>query len=148
MLAAGVVLLAGCGGLTKSPAEGLTFTAPPGWTGTPGILGMAQVWTPPGDSKSVLMLIKAPAAAKLNESLESARVQDSSVKQQRTLTICTNQPARYLELTGKANGEDESIETVVTAVGDQHYVAMYMYPIASKPDPQAQAALRQICAKT
>ena len=143
----GTFVLAACSGLTKSPAEGLTFKAPDGWTSTPGIMGIMQLWASPGTSKEVLMLFHAPSDWKSDQALDSANVKDAQIQEQRTITICGNQSAQYLKMraTSTRGDGDQNVQMISSKGKDGTYLALYIYPIAATPDPQAQAAIYELC---
>jgi hypothetical protein len=158
---AGVAILTACG-LTKSPAEDITFTAPTDWTSTPGIMGRFQLWTGgPASAKQVLMLMKLPQDSKIDRSFNAsdikemtgpASVKDATMVEQRNMTICGSQPATYMKMRGVSsnNGNrktDEMIETVISKVSDGTYMAMHMYPVGTDPDKQAEAAIYELCPK-
>lgn len=140
--------LAGCG-LTSSPADGLTFKAPAGWQGSPGIMGYMQFWTSPGQSKEVLMLFKSPKPLDRKDVFSNAQMKDSEVESDQRITICGNQAADFLRATGKSsqNGQNDRMQMIMTDVAGTTYLAMYVYPVGTQPNGDAAAALRQLCAK-
>lgn len=156
----GLALLTACG-LTKSPADDITFSAPASWHGTPGIMGRFQLWTGGTDSKEVLMLMKLPQDAKIDKSFNASDFKDAAgtvpvknatMEEQRDMTICGNQPAMFMKMRGVStnNGDkktDEMIEAVVSKVSDGTFMAMHMYPVGSVPDAQAEAAIYELCPK-
>jgi hypothetical protein len=154
-----VVLLTACG-LTKSPAEGINFVAPNGWQSTPGIMGRFQLWTGGANAKQVLMLMKLPQDAKIDRTFSPSdmkdlagpsAVKDATMLEQRTMKICGNQPALYMKMRGVSSGQnktEEMIEAVVSKVSDGTFMAMHMYPVGSVPDPQADAAIYELCPNT
>jgi hypothetical protein len=155
-----VALLTACG-FMKSPAEDINFTAPTGWQSTPGIMGRFQLWTGGGAKAQVLMLMKLPQDAKIDRSFDSSdfkemtgptSVKDATMLEQRTMKICGSQPAMYMKMRGVSNSgsqkTEEMIEAVVSRVSDGTFMAMHMYPIGSVPDPQAEAAIYELCPKT
>lgn len=154
-----VALLTACG-LTKSPAEDINFVAPAGWQSTPGIMGRFQLWTGGANAKQVLMLMKLPQDAKIDQSFDASdfkemtgptSVKDATMLEQRSMKICGNQPAMYMKMRGVSNGgtkTEEMIEAVLSKVSDGTFMAMHMYPVGSVPDPQAEAAIYELCPKT
>jgi hypothetical protein len=144
-------------GLTKSPAEGLTFTAPSGWTGTPGIMGRFQLWTGTGDASGhVLMLMKLPADTNLKADFDmdnlkdvngSASLKDAKILARRTMTLCNGQQSMFMKMQGKSKNQntEESIEAVLSKASDGTYMAMYMYPIGAATNPAAEAAIYELC---
>ena len=154
-----VVLLTACG-LTKSPAEDINFVAPNGWQSTPGIMGRFQLWTGGANGKQVLMLMKLPQDAKIDRTFNASdmkdlagpsAVKDATMLEQRTMKICGTQPALYMKMRGVSSGQtktEEMIEAVMSKVSDGTFMAMHMYPVGSVPDPQADAAIYELCPKT
>ncbi|HTX58228.1 MAG TPA: hypothetical protein VMH02_01040 [Verrucomicrobiae bacterium] len=142
--------LCGCGNLTKSPAEGLTFKAPPDWHSSPGIMGMMQFWLSP-DGKQMLMLFKAPADWKSDEAFSSADMKDAHVEVQRAITLCGNRPATYTKAiaTSSRTNNDANAEMILSKTADGTYMALYSYPIGTRPAPAAESAIYELCpAKT
>lgn len=154
-----IAILTACG-LMKSPAEDINFVAPSGWQSTPGIMGRFQLWTGGANAKQVLMLMKLPQDAKIDRSFDASdvkeltgptSVKDATMLEQRTMKICGNQPALYMKMRGVSNGQtktEEMIEAVLSKVSDGTFMAMHMYPVGSVPDPQADAAIYELCPKT
>lgn len=142
----GVLACTACGGLTKSPADGLTFTAPADWKSSPGIMGMMQFWVS-SDSKHVLMLFRVPTDFKTDQAFSSADVKDEHVESQRDLKLCGDVPAQYTKAiaTSSRTGDDTNLEMIVAKNADGEIITMYMYPIGATPNPTAEAALSQIC---
>ena len=143
----GALATTACGGLTKSPAEGLTFTAPADWKATPGIMGMMQFWMSP-DKKQALMLFRVPADFKTDQAFSSADVKDAHIESQRTIKLCGNMPAQYMKAiaTSSRTGDDNNLEMTIAKGSDGNtLMAMYVYPIGTKPDATADAAIYQLC---
>jgi hypothetical protein len=138
--------LTACGGLTKSPAEGLTFKAPAAWTSSPGIMGMMQFWTT-DDKKQMLMLFKVPADFKTDQAFSSADIKDAHIETQRPIKICGNVDAEYTKAiaTSSRTGDDSNLEMVTSKADTGEYMALYIYPIGMKPDDTAGAAIYQLC---
>ncbi|HEY1656653.1 MAG TPA: hypothetical protein VGF86_16230 [Candidatus Tumulicola sp.] len=140
------LILAGCG-LTSSPADNLTFKAPKGWSGSPGIMGFMQFWKAPG-SDEVLMVFRSPKPLKTTEVFNSADLRDAKVENQKAITICGSQPAEFFKAQGTSKGgHDSNIEMVMTNAGGATYMAMYVYPVGIAVNADAEAALRQLCTK-
>ena len=147
-----VLALTGCG-LTASPADGLTFTAPAGWQSSPGILGFMQFWHPASNDDEVLMLFKSPKPISTNEIFQKANISDMRVSHEQKITICGAQPALYLE--GEATSSSvnnnpskpHDMQMVMTNAAGSTYFAMYVYPVSVRPNAEAVASLRQLCAK-
>jgi hypothetical protein len=137
-------VLAACG----NPGESLKFSPPSRFGNSKTIMGMIQIWTT-SNNKEVLMLMKLPVtedpktAAMQNPVLKNARLE-----KQEAIKICGNQSARHFEmLQFKGNRANQRIDAVMSPVGGATYMAMYGYPEGSKPDPQAESAILDLCAK-
>lgn len=142
----------GCG-FGSSPAEGLRFSAPPGWRSSPGIMGLMQFWRSPTNDQEVLMLFRSPKPLPAGDIFSNSQMQetlkDVVVTRRSRIKICGNQPATAIEARGSsAKGGDEYVEMVMTAARGTSYFAMYVRPITSMPNPQAVAALRELCLKS
>jgi hypothetical protein len=155
--AAAAMVLAGCGVL-KSPADGLTFRAPAGWTGTPGIMGRFQLWTGGSGDKShqqVLMLMKLPADVKLDKSFDPREIEtnsatslrDATLVSERTMKLCGTQESMFVKMQGKSKtgSVEEAIEMVLSKAPDGTYMAMYVHPVDSDSNPEAEGAIYQLC---
>ena len=145
------LLLAGCG-LTNSPADGLTFTAPPGWHASPGIMGFMQFWTSPSPSDEVLMLFRSPKELDRSQVFESGKLKDAKIDRQTEIQICGNQPATYIKGTAESSTNNQpstphNIEVTTTNANGTTYFAMYVYPLNARPDAQAESALHELCVK-
>jgi len=143
---AGAVLVSGCG-LTSSPADSLSFKAPKGWQAFPGIMGFMQFWKQP-NADAVLMLFKSLKPIKTTEIFSNADLRDARIEEQKPVTICGNQPAQYFKAQGRSKaGHDSDVEMMMSDVGGQTYMAMYVYPVGTQADADAEAALRELCTK-
>jgi len=145
------LLLAGCG-LTSSPADGLTFTAPSGWQPSPGILGFMQFWKPPSGNDEILMLFKSPKQIDTKEAFSNAKLNDSHIDEQRDIKICGNQDAVYVKGEAKSSvnsapSRESDMQMVMSNVSGTSYFAMYIYPVHARPNAEAVSALRELCAK-
>ncbi|MBV8148112.1 MAG: hypothetical protein JO092_03375 [Candidatus Eremiobacteraeota bacterium] len=149
------LLLAGCG-LTGSPGDGLTFTAPYGWQASVGSLGTSEYWQSPSRSDERLFLIRsAGEQADLSNPPVSIYLGDpnmpSGIESREKIEICGDQAAVYLIGKGfrrSGSGEVESYTRVVySSVNGHTYLAGYAYPVTSVPNGEALAALRQLCVK-
>jgi hypothetical protein len=145
------VAVGGCG-LQASPADGLRFEAPKGWRASPGILGYMQFWRPPIDDREVLLLFKSPRPMQTNDIFSNSNLQDTmkdvTIVTQQTIKICGTQPAKYVQARGSSSqGGPIDIETVATIIEGSSYFAVYVRPIAVRPNPIALAALREVCPK-
>jgi hypothetical protein len=142
------LLAAGGCGFTSSPADNLTFKAPAGWQGSPGIMGFMQFWKAPNGNKEVLMLFKSPKPLDTHEVFNNANMRDAKVETQKPITICGNQPAEFFKAQGTSSqGGNSNIEMVMTNAAGSTYLAMYIYPAAATPNGEAGAALRELCSK-
>jgi hypothetical protein len=145
------VLLTGCG-LTSSPADGLTFTAPSGWESSPGIMGFMQFWSPRSNSDEVLMLFRSPKQIDRAEVLKSGKLQNAQIEQQQQITICGNQAAMYFKGSAQSSTDNHPskphhLEMTMTNANGATYFAMYVYPMDRAANAQAESALRELCAK-
>lgn len=151
------VALSACG-LTSSPADGLTFTAPSGWQSSPGIMGFMQFWTPSSNSDEVLMLFRSPKQIDTSkpidtqEIMESGKLKNTKIEDRRQITICGNQSATFFKgnaesSTGNNPSKPHSLEMTMSNAGGATYFAMYVYPLGRKPNAQAESALRELCIK-
>jgi hypothetical protein len=149
-----VVALAAAGcAFNASPAQGLRFAAPPGWRPSPGIMGFMQFWQAPNDDQAVLMLLKSPKTIAPDELFSNARyrdtLRDTTVERRQSIEICGHQPAMYIAASGTSrSGEPSHVDVVATNVAGASYIAMYVRPLTDRPDPKAEAALRNLCAKS
>ncbi|MBV8148409.1 MAG: hypothetical protein JO092_04895 [Candidatus Eremiobacteraeota bacterium] len=144
-------ILGGCG-LTSSPAEGLAFRPPAGWQGSPGIMGFMQFWKPPTNSDEVLMLFRSPKQIDPNQVLASARLRNTRIERRQEIKVCGNQPAIFFEGAGtSSSGNNAStqavMQMVMTNANGATYFAMYAYPVGTRPNSEALAALRELCPK-
>lgn len=145
------VIATGCG-LTSSPADGLTFTAPTGWRASPGIMGFMQFWRAPSNGDEVIMLFRSPKKLDPDQIITSAKLKDTRIQRQQPIKICHNQPAMYFYGQGTSSSENQTqkeadMRMVMTDVNGTTYFAMYIYPVAMPPNGEAVAAIRELCAK-
>lgn len=143
---------AGCA-FNASPADGLRFQAPPGWRPSPGIMGFMQFWRPPAGDREILMLFKSPRPIKENDVFSDPSVngslKDLTIERRERITICGSQPAAYFEARGKSShGDQTRAEMMMANVNGATYFAMYARPLGLQPNPDAESALREICAKS
>ncbi|HZY99261.1 MAG TPA: hypothetical protein VFE36_06785 [Candidatus Baltobacteraceae bacterium] len=144
-------VLSGCG-LTSSPADDLTFTAPTAWHSSPGIMGFMQFWTPSEKSEEVLMLFRSPKQIDREQILENGKLKDVKFSQEHQITICGNEPAMFFKgsaesSTGNQPSKPHSLEMTIANAGSATYFAMYVYPLDGHPNAQAESALRELCVK-
>ncbi len=148
---AGALVPIGCG-FNSSPADGLRFQAPPNWSSSPGIMGIMQFWRAPSDDRSVLMLFKSPKPMDAREVFSNSRLKDTlkdtRITSKRDVTICGNQPATYIEARSTSEkGDAENVDMAMTTLNGSTYFALYVRPLEAAANPQAEAALRQLCPK-
>jgi hypothetical protein len=145
-----LLAVVGCS-LAASPADGLTFKPPAGWSSSPGIMGFMQFWRPPSNEREVLMLFKSPTPLKPTDVFKNSQVNSSlsnvAIERQTAITICGKQPAALFVAHGTSKGGDERVEMVLTNVVGSSYLAMYVRPAHGQSNPSAEAALRELCAK-
>lgn len=159
-------LLAGCG----NASDNLAFKAPDGFTAKASVLGMVQIWTGgTSTDQSMLMLTKLPVKKDVTSkdfapidlsSTAGLKNDKTTVQSSKQITICGNQAARLVTMTSQAaapagdknqtpqSAKQVQMEMLMTNVGNNTYMAMYMHPKADKPDPAAEAALKTVCAKS
>lgn len=140
----------GCG-LTSSPADNITFQPPQGWSASPGIMGFMQFWKSPGSDKDVLMLFKSPKPLDKNDVFSSAKLNESDEKRE-TIKICGSQPAEYVQARATSSDAakdktEDNLQMVMTNTNGATYFALYVYPVGTQPDPEAVAAIRELCPK-
>lgn len=146
----GALTQSGCG-FASSPADNLRFQPPPGWHASPGIMGFMQFWRPPSNDREVLMLFKSPKPVTANDVFSPENMRDTmhdvTITQRSAIQICDNQPATYIQGRGQSRRGDENVEVVITTTRATTYFALYARPIGAPPNPMAEAALRELCAK-
>lgn len=139
-------VLAGCGSVT----QGLDFKAPAGWTATPSILGRMQVWVKKAaDNKrdQMVFLVRGETTTMDLRTVPGAGFGTIQSQKQSTITICGNRRAQYLAATASGrSGDAQAVEMIAAAVGNQNYLAMYARPNSTPADPEAEAAIRSLCA--
>ncbi|MBC5815752.1 MAG: hypothetical protein GIW97_04340 [Candidatus Eremiobacteraeota bacterium] len=133
-------ILAACG----SPSDSIKFAAPKKFGEPKSMFGMMQIWTTPNE-REVVMLMKLPVAADPKHALQGSTFKDAQLKKQQSIKICGNQPASYISLLKPQ--QHQQLDAIMTVAGGSTYMAMYGYPVGSKPDPQAESAIRNLCAK-
>lgn len=141
-------VLAACASVT----QGIAFAPPSGWTGTPAMFGRFQMWMKSGqqkDTTQLLMLVKGDAKntrgdltnlpAQYNKNLKI-------LKQEKTRMCGGTQPGEQVVAEGSdQNGKRSQVEMTSTVIGNDRYIAMYIRPVAIRPDPQAESALNALC---
>ncbi len=144
-----ISVIAACSG----PGDQTAFKPPAGWNSTPGIMGRFQMWM---SGEQILMLIRGDQSMTMSSNANSQpwaqgglqNLQDLKTSQ---ITLCGGQRAQYFSGRGThqsgSKKTPELIEGVLTQIGSDKYLAMYMRPDPMRPDPQAETALHSICAK-
>jgi hypothetical protein len=141
------LMLTGCG-MTSSPADNVTFVAPKGWHGSPGIMGLMQFWTSPGGDQQ-LVLVKSPKKISDTDVFTSTDLKNAQVEVTKAIVICGNQPAVLLKARGTTKaGRDGNAEVVKSDAGGATYVAAYVYPLGAQPNAAAESAVRELCLKS
>jgi hypothetical protein len=147
-----VLALADCH-FSASPTEGLRFAPPPDWRASPGMLGYVQFWRPPSGVREALMLFKSPKRLTAGDVFSDANMQGSfksvTVQRKSEIEICGSQPALLVQ--GIAISRDDrlsNVEMVMSDVRGTSYLAMYLRPVEEPPNTTAEAALRELCAKS
>ena len=148
-------LAAGGCALSASPADGLRFQAPAGWRSSPGIMGFMQFWRPPADDREVLMLFKSPKPLQPNDVFSNAQLHDTlknvTIERRQSIEICGHQPATYVR--GARHRRRSPRRRTRRHGDDEHRRQRAISPCTSvrfeaAPNPSAQAALRELCAKS
>ena len=145
-------VLAGCGSTT----DNLDFKAPAGYTNKMNTFIMSM-WQK-GDSDSLgglIMLMKLPVKVDNSKfdatTLSSSGAKNMKIESTQNIQICGNQAAVLAKATGKSDqvkGKDLNMEMLMTSVGGNSYIAMYMYPEKTAADTAAEAAIKSVCAKS
>jgi hypothetical protein len=133
-------VLAACGGAGDS----IKFAAPKQFGEPKNMMGFMQIWTTP-NQKEVLMLMKLPVTANPKSAFQSSTMKDAKILKQEEINICGNQAAKYFSMVKPQ--QHQQIDAVMSPLGGATYMAMYGYPQGSKPDAQAESAIRDLCAK-
>ncbi len=125
-------VVAACVGCGRKFTEDLAFQAPQGWVYA-AVPNGGEVWVKPGGSKESIM----------------AQATDSPLPQRqpdwKDITICGNHSAVLMIQT---NNPGQIWEGVSTTWGSERYMAVYVRPTGSAPDPNAESAIRSLCLKT
>ena len=145
-----LLALAGCS-LAASPADGLTFKPPAGWSSSPGIMGFMQFWRPSSTEREVLMLFKSPTPLKPTDVFKNSQVNGSlsnvAIERQTAITICGKQPAalrrgaRHVEGRGRARRDGADERRRQQLPGDVR--AARARPVESERGGRAARALRE-----
>jgi hypothetical protein len=99
-----------------------------------------------------LFLFRSPKPVSATDVFSPANMHDTmrdvTVTQRSAIQICGNQPATFIQGRGTSPQRgDENIDLVVTTTNGVSYFALYARPIATPPNPAAEAALRELCTK-
>jgi hypothetical protein len=143
--------LAGCGSATDS----VDFKVPDGYQSKLNMFGM-EIWTKGNDpNQSAILLMKMPV--KMDEKnfkmpdLSTAGVKDAKITSSKMTTICGDQPAMVMTVTGTSSKGDtskqEDLNMVMTSAAGATYMAMYMRPHGEATDTDAANAVNNVCAK-
>ncbi len=144
--------LAGCGSTT----DNLDFKVPAGYDSKMNTFIMSMWTKGDKDSPNLIMLMKLPVKmdeAKLDAGTftSSSGMKDAKVESSAKIKICGDHPAMLVKATGtseQAKGKDMDVEALVTVWGGSTYMAMYMHPHGSAPDPDGEIAIKSVCQKT
>jgi hypothetical protein len=147
--AVAAALTSGCG-LTASPADNITFTAPKDWSSSPGIAGFAQFWRS-GRKGEALILFRSPKPITASDVLQSANVHDVQIQSRKDITICDGQEAQQILIRAKDDAKDDphvvDATTVMSTTGGVTYFAVYVHRIEMPANADAAAAVRELCPK-
>lgn len=142
----GVSGASACSGLSKDPAEGLNFRPPAGWASDIRLLGI-DVFASPDRSEFMSLSTMPPGPDLEQRLLNGATYRDPRGVDQTDITICRDNGAQYTKavvyvISGR---RDMNLEMITKERQDEVLVADYIYPIGTKPDKKAQAAIRELC---
>lgn len=148
-----VAVLAGCGSSTSN----LDFKVPAGYDSKMSTMFL-NVWTK-GDKENpsdILMLMKLPV--KMDQSkfdtstfTTSGGMKNAKIESTEKIQICGAQTAMLVKATGsnsQAKGKEMDVEMLVTALGGDTYMAMYMYGHGGTADPAGEDAIKSVCQKS
>jgi len=143
-----IAAIAGCASVTS----GIAFQPPSGWTGTPAMFGHFQMWMKSGQQKGsaqMLMLVRGDVKNTRTDlnALPPQLGNDMRVVRHGSVMLCGGtQPAQeYVAVGTDRNGKRSQMELTSTVIGSDRYVAMYVRPLNTPADPQAEAATRSLC---
>jgi hypothetical protein len=115
-------------------------------------MGFMQFWRPASNSEEVLMLFRSPKQLTTADVFDNAKLKDTKVERKEQIHICGNQPAMYFK--GEAESSTDSgpskphnVEMTMTNAGGATYFALYVYPLKSEANADAETALHQLCVK-
>jgi hypothetical protein len=116
--------------------EPISFTAPPGWIGTPSLLNLPRGFKNPANPQHFI-LIAYPS---------DPRPTSYPTREKWTpIRICGNHPAMLMQMRGVLNDRTVQMDGVDTTWHQTRVMAMYARPFGSRPDPAAEAAIRSLC---
>lgn len=119
-----------CVGCARKFTEDLAFQAPNGWVYSP-VPGGGEVWVKGGGSHESIM----------------AQATDTPLPPRepgwKDITICGNHPAVLMF----QNNPGQIWEAVSATWGSERYMAVYVRPLNTPPDPNAEASIRTLCLK-
>ncbi|MGZ3576105.1 MAG: hypothetical protein ACXVA3_12540 [Vulcanimicrobiaceae bacterium] len=144
------IALTGCGG--GASGDLTSFKAPEGWKSF-SVFGYSM-WIAPDDQGhkgQVLMLMRLPHKSGEDLSTVTGRYRNVRVEERKTIAICGNQPAQYVELAGtqsdKRGNTREDVRIVETTYGDTVYFALYARDAGAPINNDADAAIKSLCLK-
>jgi hypothetical protein len=143
-----IAFLAGC----SSPADDLAFQPPSGWRSTPPMFGRMQMWmngTSGQRDLEILMLVKGTT-----DSMSRIPVEPGNLREFKrdAVTLCNGQRGQYFTGVGESRNSQshrqERVEGISARVNGSDYMAFYIRPLDHAADPQAEAAIHSLCAKS
>lgn len=142
----GIFGAAACGGLSSDPADGLNFRPPQGWTSDIRLLGI-DVFASPGRTQFMTLSTMSPGPDLEQRLMNGATYRNPRGTERSIITICGDKTAEYTTavvyfISGR---RDMNLEMITKERTDDVLVADYVYPIGSKPDKTAEAAIRALC---
>lgn len=149
-LAAIIVLcsLVGCA-QTSHVSDGLAFRAPDGWKDTSESADPdVELWEPADKRQSgILSLARDLPAFDAAIVVKSLVTHNGKLMAQHSMTLCGNQPSVYSRVIQKAQHGPGTYtwEIVTSRTPSVLWEAEYMYHTGLPPNPQAQAALSELC---
>jgi len=146
-LALTCAMLFACG-QHKQLIDSLTFRPPDGWHGG-SIRGTDDVetWQAPSPGSGRLNLTSESPLVEAD--LQSRVLLESGGRlvARREMMLCGNHPSSYwkIEKPGRGGRDDFTWEIVVSKASSVMYEATYLYQTGTAPNPQAQAAMYELC---
>jgi len=155
-----LVFVLSCAAVTacgKNPTDDLNFKAPQGWTSLPSVMGF-KVWMKnQKNDNQVLFLVDLPGKANVKlDSDISKEIGNSGysggnigvVEKRSQIKICGDHDAEFMEARADKNGQRMVTEIVMTKWKSDLYISFYSRTANGPSDPQAEAAIRSLCAKS